>query len=184
MKAPPPTKSFPVETATAVPPPGSEAAAPTPWQLRLQARRRHQLATAHRLIAGGLSRTAAAAEAGIGTVTLWRLERIVEEKGIAGLLPKKSKGVPPLLDPALYTPTLISALQQSVVRCGSIKAGALAFSKDARCPAPLRRYILSRNSLPEKLRRLVALRRCQRTIRYAGPHFFVEGLGLDQQNAA
>ena len=135
------------------------------------------------LLAGGMSRAAAAAESGYGIVHVWRLEKRMEEEGVNGLVPKIGKGCPPLIDPALYTPAVVFELQRLAVKLGGLRAAARSFSTSPQCPRALARYIINRDAVPDRLRALVGFRRARRAVRFAGGFVHVEGAGENQHAA-
>jgi len=184
MRANHPTTPASLQTAAPLQNAGSAVAAPlTPWQEKLFRRRQEKLRLVTEFLARGFSRTAAASESGIAISWLWTLEKRFRQHGLAGLIPKVSKGVAPLIAPSVYTADLVAELQRLAVRLGGPRAACRIFVKDATCPEPLREYILKRDALPDALRKLIGYRRGTGTIRRAGRFFHVERIGQEQQAA-
>jgi transposase len=172
------------EAAAPLQPAGSTSAPLTPWQEKRFRRRQEQLRRVHELLARGYNRIAAASEAGISSTTLWVLERRVAEFGLAGLVPRKGNGRPPSIDPALYTPAVVSELQRLAVKLGGPRAAARAFANHPACPPLLADYIRARRSIPGRLRLLIGFRRYSRPIRLAGDFGQIEGLPIQPRVAA
>jgi hypothetical protein len=155
---------------------GSTAAPLTPWQEKIFQRNREKLRRVNELVAQGYSRIGAASEARIAITTVWNLEKRLRDQGIAGLIPGISKGAPPIINPALFTPAVVSELQRLSVKFGGPRAAARAYANDPNCPPQLGDYIRSRDSIPERLRVLIGFRRYSRPIRLAGQFAHIEGL--------
>jgi transposase-like protein len=156
----------------------------TAWQDKLFRRRQEKLRMVTEYLARGYTRTAAASESGIAVSWLWTLERRFRLHGLAGLIPTVSKGVPPLIDPTVYTTEVVSELQRLAVKLGGPRAAARAFANDPSCPPELAHYIRRRNAIPDALRKRIGYRRYSRPIRLAGQFAHIEGLPVQPRAAA